>query len=117
MILLPVSSFIKMVRKEEINGMMGSKFEKLKVAFIGEAKEIFISSVKKEMKTLFAEELANFKEEVYKNMDEITSTNKMQQHVTSLKRSNKDLIIQREENEQYGRRLCLIVKVIPRKEK
>ena len=31
------------------------------------------------MKTLFAEELAKFKEEVYKKIDEITSTNKMLQ--------------------------------------
>ena len=68
MILLPVFSFIKMVRKGEINAMMGSKFDKLKVVFIGEAKEILISSVKKEMKTLFAEELAKFKEEVYKKI-------------------------------------------------
>ena len=69
-------------------------------------------------KTLFAEELAKFKEEVYKKTDEITSTNKMlQQHVTSLKRSNEDLIKKYEENEQYGRRLCLRIKGIPRKEK
>ena len=45
------------------------------------------------MKTFLAEELAKFKEEVYKKMNELTSTNKMlQQHVTSLKRSNEDLI-------------------------
>ena len=49
MILLPASSFIKMVRKDEINAMMGSKFDKLKNVFIGEAKEILISSIKKEM--------------------------------------------------------------------
>ena len=107
-----------MVRKDEINAMMGSKFDKLKNVFIGEAKEILISSIKKEMKTLFAEELAKFKEEVYKKMDEIISTNKMlQQHVTLLKRSNEDLIKKCEENEQYGRRLCLRIKGIPRKEK
>ena len=81
-------------------------------------KSLAISSIKEEMKTLFAEELAKFKEEVYKKMDEITSTNKMlQQHVTSLKRSNEDLMKKCEENEQYARRLCLRIKVIPRKEK
>ena len=107
-----------MVRKDEINAMMESKFDELKNVFIGETKEILISSIKEEMKTLFAEELAKFKEEVYKKMDEITSTNKMlQQHVTSLKRSNEDLIKKCEENEQYGRRLCLRIKGIPRKEK
>ena len=79
-----------MVRKGEINAMMESKFDELKNVFIGKTKEILMSSIKEEMKTLFAEELAKFKEEVYKNMDEITSTNKMQQHVTSLKRSNRD---------------------------
>ena len=107
-----------MVRKDKINAMIESKFAELKNVFIREAKEILTSSIKEEMKTLFAEELAKFKEEVYKKMDEITSTNKMlQQHVTSLKRSNEDLIKKCEENEQYGRRLCLRIKGIPRKEK
>ena len=51
-------------------------------------------------------------------MDEIISTNKMlQQHVTSLKYSIEDLIKKCEEHEQHGRRLCLRIKVIPRKEK
>ena len=73
-----------MVRKDEINSMMQSKFDELKNVFIAETKEIFISSIKEEIKILFAEELAKFKEEVSKKMDEITSTNKMlQQHVTS----------------------------------
>ena len=107
-----------MVRKDEINAMMESQFDELKNVFIGETKEILISSIKEELKTLFTEELAKFKEEVYKKMDEITSRNKMlQQHVTSLKRSNEDLIKKCEENEQYGRRLCFIIKGIPRKEK
>ena len=70
------------------------------------------------MKTFLAEELAKFKEEVYKKMNELTSTNKMlQQHVTSLKRSNEDLIKRCEENEQYGRLLCFRIKGIPRKER
>ena len=44
--------------------------------------------------------MEKFKKEVTKIMDEITSTNKMlQQHVTSLKRSNEDLIKNCEENE------------------
>ena len=51
-------------------------------------------------------------------MDEISSTNKMlQQHVSTLKRSNEELIKRCEENEQYGKRLCLRIKGIPRKEK
>ena len=70
------------------------------------------------MKTLFPEDLTKFKQEVYKKMDEITSTNQMlQQHVTSLKRSNKGLIKKCEENEQYRRRLCLRIKSIHREEK
>ena len=44
--------------------------------------------------------MEKFKKEVTKIMDEITSTNKMlQQHVTSLKCSNEDLIKNCEENE------------------
>ena len=69
--------------------MMEIKFDGLKNVFITETKEILISSITEEIKTLFAEELANFKEEVHKKIDEITSTNKMlQQHITSLKHSN-----------------------------
>ena len=79
MILLPASAFIKMVRKDEINAMIESKLDELKNAFNGEKKEILISSIKEEMKNLFAEELGKFKEEVYKKIDEITSANKMLQ--------------------------------------
>ena len=76
---MPASSIVKMVRKDKINAMIESKFAELKNVFIRETKEILTSSIKEEMKTLFAEELAKFKEEVYKNIDEITSTNKMLQ--------------------------------------
>ena len=66
---------------------------------MAETKETLISSIKEGMKTLFAEELAKFKEEVSKKMDETTSTNKMlQQYVTSLKCSNENLIKKYEEN-------------------
>ena len=82
---MPASLFIKIVMKDQINAMMGNKFDKLKNLFIGKTKEILITSIKEEMKTLFTEELTKFKDEIYKKMDEITSTNKMlQQHVTSL---------------------------------
>ena len=78
-----------MVRKDEINAMMESKFFELKNIFIVETKEVLISSIKEDIKTLFTEELVKFKEEVSKKIDEITSTNKMlQQHITSLERSN-----------------------------
>ena len=51
-------------------------------------------------------------------MNETESTNMMlQQHITSLKRSNEDLIRKCEENEQYGRCLCLRIKGVPRKDK
>ena len=106
-----------MVRKDEINNMIESKLEEFKNIFNNETKEVLINSIKEELKTIFAEELAKFKE-VNKKMDEISSTNKMlQQHVSTLKRSNEELIKRCEENEQYGRRLCLRIKGIPRKEK
>ena len=73
--------------------MMESKSDELKNVFIVETKKILISSIKGEIKTLFAEELTKFKKDVYKKIDEITLTNKMlQQHITSLKCSNEDLI-------------------------
>ena len=68
-----------MVRKDEINAMMESKFDELKNVFVNETKEILISSIKEEMKGLFAEELAKFNQEVSNKMDEITSTNKILQ--------------------------------------
>ena len=107
-----------MVRKDEINNMIESKLEEFKNIFINETKEVLINSIKEELKTIFAEELAKFKEEVNKKMDEISSTNQMlQQHVSTLKRSNEELIKRCEQNEQYCRRLCLRIKGIPRKEK
>ena len=82
-----------MIRKDEINAMMESNSDELKNIFIGKTNKILISRIKEEIKTLVAEELAKFKEEVYKKMNEITLTNKMlQQHITSLKCSNEDLI-------------------------
>ena len=57
--------------------MMESKFDKLKKVFIGKTKKILINSIKEEIKTLFVEELAKFKEEVNKKMVDTTSTNKM----------------------------------------
>ena len=73
--------------------MMESKSDELKNVLIVETKKILISSIKGEIKTLFAEELTKFKKDVYKKIDEITLTNKMlQQHITSLKCSNEDLI-------------------------
>ena len=82
-----------MIRKDEINAMMESNSDELKNVFIGKTNKILISRIKEEIKTLVAEELAKFKEEVYKKMNEITLTNKMlQQHITSLKCSNEDLI-------------------------
>ena len=41
----------------------------------------------------------------------------LQQHVRSLKRFNEYLIKKCEENERYGRRLCLRIKGIPRNKK
>ena len=70
------------------------------------------------MKIFLTEELGKLKENVEKKMNEIESTNMMlQQHITSLKRSNEDLIRKCEENEQYGRQLCLRIKGVPRKDK
>ena len=80
-----------MVRKDEIITMIESKFDDLKNAFINETKEILISSIKEEMKIFLTEELGKLKENVEKKMNEIESTNMMlQQHVTSLKRSNEE---------------------------
>ena len=46
-----------MVRKDEINSLIESKFDELKNAFVNETKELFIKEMKDEMKKLFAENL------------------------------------------------------------
>ena len=49
-------------------------------------------------------------------MGKITSANNMlQQHITSLKHSNEDLIKNCEENEKYRKRLCLSINGVSRK--
>ena len=53
-----------MSKKGEINAMLEIQFDELKNVFINETKEILISSIKQEMKTLYGDELAKFKEEV-----------------------------------------------------
>ena len=49
-----------MVRKDEINTLIESKFEEIKNAFVNETKELFIE-MKDEMKKLFAEEFEKSK--------------------------------------------------------
>ena len=41
-----------MVRKDEINAMIESKFDELKNVFIGKTKEIILCSIKEEMEFL-----------------------------------------------------------------
>ena len=50
-----------MVRKVEINTLIGSKFDELKNAFVNETKELFIKEMKDEMKKLLAEEFEKSK--------------------------------------------------------
>ena len=45
-----------MVRKDEINTFIESKFDELKNAFVKETKELSIKEMKDEMKKLFAGE-------------------------------------------------------------
>ena len=105
-----------MVRKDEINSLMESKFDELKDVFISETKKALVNEIKEEMKRLFAEELEKIKSEMNKKVEKLESTAVMlQKHVENLKLSNRNLLKRCEENEQYGRRLCLRVKGIPKK--
>ena len=81
-----------MIRKDEINTLIESKFDELKNAFVNEAKELFIKEMKDEMKKLFAEEFEKIKTETNKKMEELKSTSVMlQKHVKNQKRSNEEL--------------------------
>ena len=107
-----------MVRKDEINTLIESKFDELKNAFVNETKELFIKKMKDEMKKLFAEEFEKIKTETNKMMEKLKSTSVMlQKHVKNLKRSNEELQKKREEHEQYGRRLCLRITGLTKKTK
>ena len=80
-----------MVRKDEINTLIESKFDELKNAFVNETKQLFIKEMKDEMKKLFAEEFEKIKTETNKKMHELKSTSVMlQKHVKNLKRSNEE---------------------------
>ena len=92
-----------MVRKDEINTLIESKFDALKNAFVNETKELFNKEMKDEMKKLFTEEFEKIKTETDKEMKELKSTSAMlQNHVRNLKRSNEELQKKCKEHEQYG---------------
>ena len=81
-----------MIRKDEVNTLIASKFDELKNAFVNKTKELFIKEMKDEMKKLFAEEFERIKTETNKQIDELKSTSEMlQEHVKSLKCSNEEL--------------------------
>ena len=84
-----------MLRKDEINTLIKSKFDELKNVFVNESvcvNELFIKEIKDEMKKLFAEEFEKIKTETNKEMKELKSTSAMlQKHVKNLKRSNEEL--------------------------
>ena len=50
-----------MVRKDEIDTLIESKFDVLKNAFVNETKELFTKEMKDEMKKLFPEEFEKIK--------------------------------------------------------
>ena len=52
-----------MVRKDEINNLIESKFDEIKNAFVNETKELFIKEMKDEIKKLFIEEFEKIKTE------------------------------------------------------
>ena len=81
-----------MIRKDEVNTLIESKFDELKNAFVNKTKELFIKEMKDEMKKLFAEEFERIKTGTNKQIDELKSTSEMlQKHVKSLKCSNEEL--------------------------
>ena len=107
-----------MVGKDEINTLIGSKFDKLKNAFVNETKELFIKEMKDEMEKLFADEFEKIKTETNKKMEDLQSTSVMlQKHVKNLKHSSEELQKKCEEHEQYDRRLCLRIKGLTKKTK
>ena len=74
-----------MVRKNEINTLIESKFDELKNAFVNETKELLIKEMNDEMKKLFAEEFEKIKTETNKKMEELKSTSVMlQKHVKNV---------------------------------
>ena len=91
-----------MATRDELFLYLDQKFEELKGQFVSEIKE----ELKKEMQSL----LNKYEEKV----EALESTVSMlQQHVTNLKEQNEIMYSRVDDNEQYGRRLCLRLGGIP----
>ena len=91
-------------RKEELSAMLDKKldekFEKLEKSF----SQSLVSQIKEEV----AKEVASIVNKYAEKIDKLESTVCMlQKHVEVLKNQTKSSLQQTEENEQYGRRLCL----------
>ena len=81
-----------MVRKVDIDTLIGCKFDEPKNVFVSETKKLFIKEMKDETKKLFAEEFEKIKSDTNKEMEEFKLTSEMlQKHVKTLKRSNEEL--------------------------
>ena len=79
-----------MVRKDEINTLIESKFDELENAFNNETKALFMNEGWNEK--LFPEEFEKIKTETNREMEELKSTSAMlQKHAKILKCSNEEL--------------------------
>ena len=97
----------------EINNIIEEKFNELK--------QTLVSELKDELKILITSQMTSFKEDILSRYDELSSTVAvLQQHVQNLKEENVKLSNECmrlcDENEQYGRRLCVRVKGIKKVE-
>ena len=78
-----------MVRKDEMNILIDSKFNEIKNVFVHETKGLFIKEMNDEMKKLFAEEFEKIKTETNKKIFNFSDA--FQKHLRNLKHSNEEL--------------------------
>ena len=85
---------------EDISDILDAKLEDLKKQLINELRENIMEDLKNEIKDMFVSQ-----QNIITTLE--TTVVMLQEHVTILKGSNENLLERIDENEQYGRRLCL----------
>ena len=90
----------KTLKIEDISDILDSKLEDMKKKLINELRENIMEDLKNEIKDMFVSQ-----QNIITTLE--STVVMLQEHVTILKGSNENLLERIDENEQYGRRLCL----------
>ena len=97
-------------KTEDITSILERKFDELKEVFFADVRVNLLE----EFKCIMKDEMKAFVESQNKKVLELESSVAiLQEHVSYLKEQNNTLVGKCDDNEQYGRRLCLRISGIP----